>query len=52
MIAEASGGKLWFKSPTFEKGRGKNKHFGGTTFYLSLPASGTKAKEGENGLAG
>lgn len=41
MIIEAFGGKIWFES---EEGKG-------TVFYVSLPAKGMKAKEGELGIA-
>ena len=40
MLVEASGGKIWFDSE-------ENK---GTTFYFTLPLSGSEARSGERGL--
>ncbi len=42
-IIEASGGKVWFES------EGKNQ---GSTFYISIPITGMKMKEGEIGIVG
>lgn len=51
MVVEASGGKLWFESPTaFREVNGKQEGYG-TTFYLSIPQTGMIAHEGEKGLA-
>jgi PAS domain S-box-containing protein len=41
MIIESSGGKLWFDSVEDK----------GTSFYISIPISGMKKKEGEKGVA-
>lgn len=40
LLVEASGGKIWFKSEEDK----------GTTFYFTLPLSGSEAREGERGL--
>jgi PAS domain S-box-containing protein len=50
-IVEASGGKIWFKSPTLFK-KVEDKEVGyGTTFYLSIPISGMKEHDGEKSLS-
>ncbi len=50
-IADVSGAKLWFESPTLFK-KIKEKEAGyGTTFYLAIPISGMKKHEGEKGIA-
>jgi signal transduction histidine kinase len=50
MVTEASGGNLWFESPTaFKKIDGKEVGYG-TTFYISIPISGMKKHEGEKKL--
>ena len=41
MIVEAVGGRIWFVS---EEGKG-------TAFYVTIPKSGVKRKEGERGIA-
>lgn len=51
MIMEASGGKIWFKSPARRSlGAGGEKDKG-TTFFVTIPIHGMKEKAGEQKLA-
>ena len=45
-IVEHSGGKIWFSS----KGGSASGGESGTTFYVTIPASGMKAKTGTKSL--
>lgn len=49
-IAEHSGGKIWFESPSSVKVPGVSKKYPGTTFYFTIPLLGMKAQKGAAGL--
>src|SRR3989344_1557307 len=46
-IVESSGGKIWFSSSGGSALGGESIEKKGTSFYFSLPISGTQAKKGE-----
>jgi PAS domain S-box-containing protein len=51
-IINHSGGKIWFESPSFAKvPEGNMEENLGTTFYVTIPLSGMKKKEGIKALA-
>lgn len=47
IIAEQSGTRIWFKSPTKHDRAGKKTNSYGTTFFYSIPLSGMKPHGGE-----
>jgi len=50
-VIENSGGSVWFKSPSNLNKKGViNKEFPGTTFYIKIPLTGMKEKEGTKSL--
>jgi signal transduction histidine kinase len=52
MIMEASGGKIWFVSPTrYRKGKSGIREGYGSSFFASFPAKGMRGRKGERRLA-
>ena len=52
MIMDASGGKIWFESPTVRRktAAGVEENYG-TIFHVAIPLAGMRANKGERGLA-
>jgi len=52
MIMEASGGKIWFVSPTrYRKGKSGIREGYGSAFFASFPVRGMRRRRGERNLA-
>jgi PAS domain S-box-containing protein len=50
-VLEHSGGKIWFISPAADEYRSEKIENPGTTFYVTIPLSGMKRREGEKKLS-